>query len=292
MKAEKIYVLINQKARGTAKHKAAMESAAEHIRKFMPCELVYTESPEEFAKMAKELSADSKNLVAVSGGDGTINFALNEITPGAPLALIPTGTANVIARELGLPKKILDIFKLLLTGALQNIDIGLCCGKKFAFVAGIGFDAVVADSVSSKLKVFLGQAAYAVALFKVLLTYKPARLTIESDDGSKVEGDFAIFANMRRYGGEMYFAPEARYDDGLLNLVLLRDFSFLSLLKLIKYAYFGGRFPSEVATKVISKHFKVIASKPTMYELDGEVFGPEKEFEIGVEPSSQKVMTT
>lgn len=289
---KKTVVLINSLARSRQIDDAGMKSACEHLCRFRPCELIYTTGIDDFVSKIKSYSADSETLLAVAGGDGTLNLALNEMAEDAVLGVIPIGTANVVARELGLPSRIRDAFKLLLTGAVQKIDLGVCNNKKFAFVCGIGFDAVCADAVSKKLKTCLGQAAYAVAAIKTILTYKPARLTIECEDGRVVEGEFAIFPNMRRYGGELYFAPEARHDDGIMNLVLLKKFNLLSLLKLVKYAYGKGSFPDEVALKLTGRSFKVIASKPTMYELDGEVFGPEKSFEIGVKPLSQKIMTT
>lgn len=289
---KKTVILINSKARSNKIDEAGLKSACEHLCKFRPCELVYTTGIDDFISKVKNYSADSEILLAVAGGDGTFNLALNEITQGATLGLIPTGTANVIARELGLPARIRDAFKLLLTGAVQKIDLGTCNHKKFAFVCGIGFDAVCADSVSKKLKNYIGQAAYGIAAIKTILTYKPARLTIECEDGKTVEGDFAIFPNMRRYGGELFFAPDARHDDGIMNLVLLKNFNLLSLLKLVKYAYGKGSFPDKVALRLTGRKFKVSASKPTLYELDGEVFGPEKSFEIGVEQLSQKIVTT
>lgn len=291
MAYDKIIILINSAAKSCNIDKKAIENAYNHISKFKTCQIFYTESIVDYISKIKTYSSDPNTLLAVAGGDGTLNIALNNISKDAPLGLIPIGTANVVAKELGFPTKIIDCFKLLLTGALQKIDLGTCCNKKFSFVAGIGFDAVVASKVSKKLKSLIGQAAYAVALFQTLLTYKPAKLTIECEDGSILKGEFAIFANMRRYGGELYFAPEARYDDGTLNLMLLKEFNFLSLLKLIKYAYKKGEFPNN-AIKTLGKNFRVTASEPTFYELDGEVFGPEKSFNISIEPFSQGIITT
>lgn len=291
MNYDKIIVLVNATAKSSNIDNVELKMACEHINKFKPCHIIYTQGIADFISKIKAFSAEPGTLVAAAGGDGTFNLALNEIVEGANIGLIPIGTANVVAKELGFPKKIRDMFKLLLTGAVQKIDLGLCCEKKFAFVAGIGFDAVVANSVSKKLKTYLGQAAYAVALFKTILSYKPSKLTIECEDGKILEGEFAIFANMRRYGGELYFAPEARYDDGVLNLVLLKKFSFLNLLKLIKYAYGMGEFP-QMAVKAEGEKFKVVASEPTYYELDGEVFGPEKSFDIEVKALSQGIITT
>lgn len=287
-----IVVLINKSAKSNKTDSSGLQKACEHINRFVPCKIDYTADINDCVEKIKRYSEDSETLVAVAGGDGTLNLALNNVAENAELGLIPTGTANVVARELGLPKSIIDSFKLLVTGASQKIDLGLCNGRKYAFVCGIGYDAVCADSVSRRLKTLLGQASYGISAIKTILTYKPAKLTIECEDGSVLEGDFAIFANMRRYGGELYFAPEARYDDGIMNLVLLKKLNLLNLFKLIKYAYGKGKFPENIAVKKSGKRFLVKASEPTLYELDGEVFGPEKEFEIGVSHLKQGIITT
>jgi YegS/Rv2252/BmrU family lipid kinase len=291
MNYNKIVVLVNSAAKSKKLDKSALENACNHINKFKQCQIIYTENIDDFVNKTKQYSSEPNTLIAVAGGDGTINLALNKLENNSNLGIIPTGTANVIAKELGFPSRILDCLKLLLTGAVQNIDLGTCCNKKFAFVAGIGFDAVVASKVSKKLKSIFGQVAYGIETIRTALIHKPSKLTIECEDGQILTGYFAIFANMRRYGGELYFAPEASYNDGLLNLVLLKEFSFSNLFKLIKYAYGKGTIP-EMVIKKVGRHFKVIASEPTLYELDGEVFGPEKEFNINIEPLSQGIITT
>lgn len=291
MSIKKIVVLINSMANSSRMNHEEIKKACEHINRFKPCELVYTKGIEDFLEKIGKISSGSGELLAVSGGDGTLNLALNKISHDAPISIIPTGTANVVAKELGIPFKLRDAFKLMLSGALQKMDLGLCNGKKFAFVAGIGFDAAVANSVSKRLKSCFGQFAYGIAAIKTFFNYKPTRLVVECDNGEKLEGEFAIFANMRRYGGELYFAPEARYNDGLINLVLLKKFTFNSLLKLIKFAYKKEICPENIAVRFCGRNFKVTSSEPVLYELDGEVMGLEKEFEIGVEPSALKVIT-
>lgn len=290
--SKKIVVLVNSAAKS---HKTDFENfkrACEHISKILPSEVIYTADIDDCIGKLKEYSKNPDVLLAVAGGDGTLNLALNNISCDTDLGLIPTGTANVVAKELGLPRTIRDSFKLLLTGAVQKIDLGLCNDKKFAFVCGIGFDAVCANAVSKKMKTLIGQAAYGIAAIKTILTYKPANLSVKCEDGTVLEGDFAIFANMRRYGGNLFFAPDARYDDGLLNLVLLKKFSILSLLKLIKFAYGKGAFPVDLAYRVTGKKFSVTASAPTLFELDGEVFGPAREFDLAVCEQKQRIITT
>ncbi len=281
MKPEKVAILANASSR-TLK-RAELEAASAHINRFMPCEIIYTSSIEHACATAAELSQRPEYLVAACGGDGTIHTIQNSMAKGAAMGIVPAGTANVIARELGIPLNMRDAVKLLLTGAVQKADLGICNNRKFIFVAGIGFDAQVAGSVSPMLKKLFGRYAYHINGVLQFLTYRPPELRV-SVKGQNQEhtGQFAIIANMRRYGGELFFAPEARYDDGLLNMVLVKDFSLKTMLRLLNFARGNGSFPASGVTTLKADGFNIKSSFPVQFELDGEVFAATKEFSIGI----------
>ena len=285
---EKIYILANAGAR-TLDFKG-LEAACARIAKHMAVEIIRTNSPQQADSETARLSAIDGNLVAAAGGDGTINTLLNALAPNGTLGIIPAGTANVIGRELGIPLKISEAVKVLLTGAVQKVDTAVCNGRKYLFVAGFGFDAEVAASVSGLLKKILGRAAYHLAGLLCFVTYRPPLLKITCD-GKLYRGRYAIIANMRRYGGELFFAPQARFDDGKLDLVILKRFSVCSLLRLLNFARVNGRFPGNVAEIVQGSHFIVEADRPTLYQLDGEVFPATDRFEITLAPQPTNIIT-
>ncbi len=284
----KIYILANSCAR-TLDFKG-LESACERLARHTAIEIVRTTSQEHASSEAARLSAIPGNIVAAAGGDGTINNLLNAMAPDGTLGIIPAGTANVIGRELGIPLKISDAVKVLVTGAVQKLDTAVCNGRKYLFVAGFGFDAEVAGSVGGWRKKLLGRAAYAVAGLHKFITYRPPELKITCD-GRKYHGYYAIIANMRRYGGELFFAPQARYDDGILDLVLLKRFSVGSLLRLLNFARGNGKFPADVAESLQGRHFIVEADRPTPYQLDGEVFSAAERFEVSLAPHPTNLIT-
>ncbi len=291
MKPEKIAILANAASR-TLK-RAELEAASAHINKFLPCEIIYTSSIEHARTTAAELSARPEYLVAACGGDGTIHTVFNNLAEGAAMGIIPAGTANVIARELGIPLSMREAGKLLLTGAVQETDIGTCNGRKFIFVAGIGFDAQVAGSVSPLLKKIFGRYAYHINGVLQFLTYHPPTLRVTITGQSQEHtGQFAIIANMRRYGGELFFAPQARYDDGLLNMILVNDFSLKTMLSLLNFARGNGSFPSHGVTALTAPGFEIKSSFPVPFELDGEVFAATKEFSIGMAAGRARFITT
>jgi len=264
--------------------------ACEKLSRHTDIEIIQTTSQEQASSETARLSAIPGNIVAAAGGDGTINNLLNALSPGGILGLIPAGTANVIGRELGIPLKVGDAAKILVTGAVQQIDTAVCNGRKYLFVAGFGFDAAVAGSVGGWRKRLLGRAAYHLAGLLSFITYRPPQLKITCDD-QIYKGHYALIANMRRYGGELFFAPQARFDDGMLDLVLLKRFSVGSLLRLLNFARGNGRFPADVAESVQGRHFVVEADRPTPYQLDGEVFPAAERFEISLAPQPTSLIT-
>lgn len=289
MNPEKIFVLANQKAR--TQNLKELESSIDHIRKQMPVELIYTTSSADARQQAEKLSADPNHIVAACGGDGTINSVLQGISDQGTLGIIPSGTANVIARELGIPLNFRDACKNLLTAAVKKIDVGLCNGQRFLFVAGTGFDAQVAGKVSPTLKQFLGKFAYHIASFKELVTYRPPQLTFSFGNGKKDrKGQFAIIANMRRYGGDLFFAPQAQYDDGILDLVIVKRFRPSSLLRLFNFARRVAPFPSEDAVEIRAESFTVSADEECPYQLDGEAYAGIKTFYFSVKKQKINIL--
>lgn len=290
MSPEKIFILANAASRTL--NRPALQAAASHLGRFVPCEILFTDSIANACTTAATLSADPKNLVVACGGDGTIHTIANNLARDAAMGIIPSGTANVIARELGIPASAREAAKLLLTGAVQKIDLGLCNRRKFIFVAGIGFDAEVAASVSPRLKKYFGRYAYHLTAIRRFADYRPPLLRV-SVDGADNEfvGRFAIIANMRRYGGDLFFAPAARYNDGVLDMVLVENFDMQTILRLLNFAKGKGRFPAEGVRILKGKNFVVRADRPVPFELDGEVLQATTDFSIGMAPESARFIT-
>jgi YegS/Rv2252/BmrU family lipid kinase len=228
MPLKKIFILYNANARTI--NIDQLKKAHSFLASKLPTELIQTKSPKEAIEKAKKLGQTPDHLIVPCGGDGTINTVLNGLPQNSTMGILPAGTANVIARELGIPLNFKDAAKLLLTGATKKIDLGEFNGRKFIFVAGIGFDATVADSVSSPLKKLIGKLAYHVETGKQFPFYIPPDISIKIDNKPEVKGKYAIIANMRRYGGDLFFARNAKYDDGLLDLVLFEEWSLNLLL--------------------------------------------------------------
>ncbi|WP_374443392.1 diacylglycerol kinase family protein, partial [Stella sp.] len=158
--------------------------------------------------------------VIVAGGDGTINEALNGMA-GAPLGLglIPIGTANVLAHELGIGASMARAARALIAAQSRTIRLGRVDGHYFAMMAGVGFDAAVVAGIDPAVKRRFGKGAYVLSGLRVFLGWRPHRYRV-TIDGAEYEAASAVCCNGRFYGGRFVLAEAARLDDDRLHVVL------------------------------------------------------------------------
>jgi diacylglycerol kinase (ATP) len=159
-------------------------------------------------------------LLLVYGGDGTIHQAIQQIAgKGIRLALLPGGTANVLARELGIPFDLAKAVEVAAKGRIRRISLGRSGRRYFHLMAGIGLDAFVVRNVRTGAKKILGQGAFWLFGFISFLRYPLKEFELELN-GRKHRGTFAVIANARHYGGNLNFTPQADLSDGLLDVCI------------------------------------------------------------------------
>ena len=158
-------------------------------------------------------SEPSFDVVVAAGGDGTINEIINGLagaTEGRrPLAILPLGTANVLANEIGLPLGPAAVARTIVQGEARPIALGRANGRCFAMMAGVGFDAHVVAGLDGRLKRLLGKGAYVVESLRQLRRFAFPRYRV-AIDGTNYEAASIIVARGRFYGGRFVCAPEAR----------------------------------------------------------------------------------
>jgi YegS/Rv2252/BmrU family lipid kinase len=194
-------------------------------------ELLRTARRGDAERMAAAASPERHDIVAVAGGDGTINEVLNGMAGSAlALGLIPMGTANVLAAELGLPSSAEGIARTLREGRRQRIALGLASGRRFVMMAGIGFDADVVRGIDPRLKRATGKGAYVWQSLVEMLRYRPQvfRLVI---DGVPRTAASAVFANGHYYAGRFTCAPMARLTEPRLHVCLFKSSGRLSIVR-------------------------------------------------------------
>lgn len=190
--------------------------------------------------LAAEAASQNVDRLVVAGGDGTINEVINGLAGATtPLAIIPAGTANVLAQELAWPRRIDRIAEAVLAGKTRRVSLGSVNGRRFALMASIGLDAEVVARINPKLKRRFGKLAYAATTLGRLLVRRPQLFEIEID-GRTERVAAAIAAKARHYGGAFVIAPQASLDRPVFQLVLARDPGRLAHLRYAMALGAGG----------------------------------------------------
>ncbi len=164
--------------------------------------------------MAAGLAPGAFDRLAVAGGDGTLNEVVNGLArnrAASPLAVIPLGTANVLANEIGLAVKADAVACALMQGEARPVSLGDVNGRRFVLMAGVGLDAEVVASLPAALKRRLGRGAYVIETLRHIARGRSGRFLVRSGArGWEVES--AVVANAGHYGGKWLIAPEAGLD--------------------------------------------------------------------------------
>ena len=175
-------------------------------------------------------SAHQGDVVVAVGGDGTTNEVINGLKPGVPLAVMATGTANVLAKELGLPSQPEKVAELAVKGQSMEIWPGRLNGRRFLMWVGIGYDAWVVNSTDLNLKRRIGKGAYMSAMLSQISRYGSRRYTM-TIDGRPYECYSAIVANARYYGGSFILSRVANITAPSLQVLLFQKPGRWTLIK-------------------------------------------------------------
>lgn len=179
-----------------------------------------TTGPGAAADLTRRAVESGVELVVASGGDGTLNEGLQGIAGSrTPLGIWPSGTANVLAREIGLPEEPDEVARVVATGLERRIAVGLAGERYFFLMAGIGLDASIVRGVNPALKSRFGEGAFWLSGLKHYVSWRPEPFTL-SVEGETYEGAFAAVGNASSYGGNFSITPRARLDEALLDVCI------------------------------------------------------------------------
>ncbi len=301
-----IPIILNPAARGARAGRlesrlATLASGGTHLH--------LTRGSGDARRIAHELAVAGHPLVVAAGGDGTLNEVANGLADAASsfagqavpppssavifdpssfpsgvrllpttLGVLPLGTVNVFASELGLPARDLAAcWALVEAGRTREVDLPMANGRRFLQLAGVGFDAQAVEGVEAEDKRALGPLAYLLAASQVLAAERRlAGVRVRSACGRAVEGRFALVGNGRFYGGTLRMFPDARPDDGRLDVAVFKRLSHFDLLR-----YFRGVLMGEHHTFTDVEIFQASAvtveaaeeERRLPFELDGEPAG-------------------
>jgi diacylglycerol kinase (ATP) len=243
-----------------------------------------------FATRARSAGVD---LVAAWGGDGTINEVASALVYSETrLAIVPGGSGNGLARDLGVPLDPAAALELAATGSRRLIDAGQIDQSWFFNVAGVGLDAQIAEHIA-RPGVRRGFSGYAAITFIELPRYRAQRYTIEQGGTSTAYRALIIaIANSRQYGNGAQIAPMARLDDGHLDLVVVEAQPLWRLLAQIPAFFNGSLVPGRGLHMTPVVDAVVRGSGPLTYHVDGEPNVGDDDLQVSSRPRALYVVAT
>lgn len=265
-------------------------------------DIVQTKGGNSITRLAKRAAVMGIDTVFIAGGDGSLHKAAEGLIGSeTALGVLPSGTANVFAQELGLPSlswtnptALETSVKKLLNGSVRTMDVGICQGIPFLLWSGAGFDAFVVHHLEprSRWQKQFPTTQYAANAAWLARSWTGMDLKIFVD-GEKINGTYIVVlvTNIHLYaGGIAELSPKARIDDGKIDLWLFSGDTMQEILQHI-FDLASGRHINSDKTSYYSCEEIRIKSKTDMYlQLDGEPIPPSKNVAISIKPQSLKVL--
>ena len=242
--------------------------------------------------LARALVEAGASRVVAWGGDGTINeIAPVLIASAVPLGIVPSGSGNGLATELGLLPEPQRAFEIAVRAEPKAVDAGEINGVLFVNLAGIGFDARVAHEFHSLPAGHRGGLPYLFIGVRAIFSYRAARYRVQLDGGKPIDQAalLIVFANARQYGNGAIVAPRALPADGLLNAVLVDNRSVVKHFWRVRHLFRGTADRAEgVITQPIVQAV-VESDQPMAIHADGEPVAPATRAEIRVLPGAIRI---
>ena len=259
-------------------------------------------------RFAQETVADGTRYVIACGGDGTLHEVVNGIAtvPDVTLGVLPCGRGNDFAAAIGVPLKPEAAIATLIAGTPIRVDLGRCYQNSrqpsavsensrqlkgsaiepessltdnrqpttdnyFTTIATCGYDTEVSRRASKGTPLFAGTASYAYAAVETLFYYEPPNVRLEGDFGTH-EGPLLLAATgiTNRYGGGFKIVPDARINDGLFDVCIIRPVSAFTVLRLLVTLFWGGHVSHPAVSMHQTQTLKIETDTPMLLYADGE----------------------
>ena len=237
------------------------------------------------------------DLVMVAGGDGTVRVVCSELSgTGVPVGLLPSGTGNLLARNLGIPLDESEALDVILHGRTDSIDLVELTiddaehPEHIAVMAGMGLDARIMSGTDDGLKKIIGPAAYVVAAGDAA-NLPSFDVTVSLDGGEPFErhAGLVMIGNVGALQGNLQLLPDAEFDDGLLDLFVASPASVADWVRITTSVLLPGKEASEI-DRGQGREVLVEASDPVEYQLDGDAAGECRKLHARIVPQTLNVM--
>lgn len=234
-------------------------------------EAVPTAGPGDATRLAEQAASDGCEVVFAMGGDGTLReTGAGLLGSSVALGVLPAGTANVLNRALGLPLRAIEAARVLPRCKPREIDVGLVGAEPFLMMASSGLDAVVMGCQDARLKKRLGRLGVGLMATRSISRYKFPELEVRFD-GKTEAASLVVVSNIPHYGGGFRMAPDADFQDGLLDLVRFRGHGALATASFALDVFRGRHLKrSDVSVDRVTE-VEINGPPEALVQIDGDV---------------------
>lgn len=280
--------------------KSMSEAKIERARRLLEqkdcrVELLLTKQRGEAEQLAKDATKRAPSVIIAAGGDGTFNEVANGIAGAEiPMAILPLGTTNVLAKELGIPDNIEGALEVALNNTPKNVSLGKIAivrdsspvSRYFILMAGIGFDGEAVFGINETFKKISGKGAYLYSGIKTLVRFVPDELTV-TVDGKTYTAYSLIVGNASKYGGHFRVTPDVRLIDPILHVCLFKGGKRFDTFRYILGIVTGSHL--KFADVEYLKAGQIAIKGRAHIQLDGDCFGMTPA-EISIVPNALRLI--
>jgi diacylglycerol kinase (ATP) len=298
MPIDRFYVIVNPTAGRGAAARALNLVEVEMARTGAAYTVVQTERRGHAAELAEAAARGGWPAVVAVGGDGTVHETVNGLMNAAdggvsiPLGIVGVGSGNDFAKLAGVPADPAQAIRRLAIAEARAVDVGRVNGQWFSNGVGIGLDAAVAVEVDRRRR-FRGLAMYLHALSRVLRVFKPPRMTVKVDGEELADGPMTLVTvgNGGRHGGGFWICPDARIDDGVLDVCLCDGLGTLGILSFLPRVMRGTHTGANCVHMHRARRVRVTSPDPLPVHADGEIVADDAhEVEFEIHPGRLRVL--
>ncbi len=263
--------LIVNPVSGSFSKKGFAEAESLFKRVYRNVYIYYTQKSGDGETIVTKLLNDPPEMIVVVGGDGTFNEVVNgNIDSNIPISLIPTGTANVFAKEFSIPEDFHKATNYILSGIPYYLNLGRLNKRYFVLMAGIGFDGDTVYRLNKNIKSIAGKGAYILSGLGAVSGYKPNKLNI-TVDSVKYEGYGLVVCNASRYAGAFKICPDADVRTLDLSVFIMHSKGRAALLRYITGVLIGRHLGFKDIT--YRKGKEIFVDGDARIQIDGDYYG-------------------
>jgi len=268
------FALVVNPVSGKGAARRAAQQAARHLRdQGLVVEIHETEGPGEATEWVRTHQEEFSAVVAI-GGDGTLREVIEGLDGNRTVGLVPTGTANVVSRDLRIPRTTKKAVRILAEGHTRHLDMGTVNGRPFLAMVGVGFDGAIVKALSDVRCGPISMASYIGPGLRTFRNYQPQELRVEVDSQPLEHAIYGIIvSNTRNYGGVFSVTPGASLDDGWLDFHAQSRFGKRALLRYAMAAALRRETSRRLSSYGRGRRFSVTSDSPVAVQVDGDTFG-------------------